>query len=93
MMSGRWEEAIASAAASISEATGAGSARAKDGWSVPGPAISMRSRGISMAAGRVRPERIADSDCPTASDTSPGLVTRMTSVSTAESAADWLRTS
>src|SRR5699024_8433321 len=34
-----------------------------------------------------------DSVCPTARDTSPGLVTRWTSVSTAASAPDWLRTS
>ena len=53
----------------------------------------MRSRGISIAAGLVLPERMADRVCPTARETSPGLVTRMTSVSTADSAADWLRTS
>jgi hypothetical protein len=41
-----------------------------------------------MAAGRVRPARMADRLCPTASDTSPGLVTRWTSVRTAASAPD-----
>src|SRR5699024_6362097 len=81
------------AVGSIRAASGVGSGRVADGWDRPGPVASMRSRGISIAAGRVRPARMADSVCPTARDTSPGLVTRWTSVSTAASAPDWLRTS
>ena len=93
MMSGRRQAARASAAVSMWSASALGSGRVTDGWDRPGPVASMRSRGISIAAGHLRPARMADSVCPTARDTSPGLVTRWTSVSTAARAPDWLRTS
>jgi hypothetical protein len=76
MMSGRRQAARASAAVSMWSASALGSGRVTDGWDRPGPVASMRSRGISIAAGHLRPARMADSVCPTARDTSPGLATR-----------------
>src|SRR5699024_4065826 len=93
MMSGRRQAARASAAVSMWSASALGSGRVTDGWDRPGPVASRGSRGISIAAGHLRPARMADSVCPTARDTSPGRATRWTSVSTAARAPDWLRTS